>query len=167
MNMKSFLIVVGSSAMLSAMFFGSACIITPGTTTGSGGAGASDTGGGNGAGGKASGAGGAGGTTTHQGGAGGAPACDPPINAATDNCYTCAESITFDICATPDLCATAKGPRDALDACVCSADAAVGLCQAACKDTACAGMTPSADCTTCIQDSVKGCGNLQSDCANH
>jgi hypothetical protein len=153
MNMRSLTVILGA---LTTFALG-ACTVT--TTPGGSGGSTSATG----TGGEAAGNGGAGGggttatgTTTSATSSTGTSMCDPN--------YTCAEAIT-DGDGTK-VCDGAAG--DAFDAyfdCVCET---TGACGAKCGPAFCSGTAPSAECTTCLQDSTeKGCGKQAVECANN
>jgi hypothetical protein len=49
---------------------------------------------------------------------------------------------------------------------VCACNSTSGACYSACKNDYCAGQTPSTACNTCLGDTVAGCGNQETACAN-
>jgi hypothetical protein len=134
MNMKSLTVVFGALTLFAL----GACNVKELTTTSTvGGAGGGTTTAGVGG---AGGSGGSGATGT-----GGAAGCD--------DMYTCGEAITPPDGDASKLCDGPHGDLyDALNACTCA-----GACKTQCEANACAGMSASAECTACLQDSVAGC----------
>jgi hypothetical protein len=144
MNIRSFM-VLGAITALGL----SACILE--STTGS----SSTTGGGGdiGQGGE-----------DPSGGAGGGPASSSSGGATCNDALTCADVITPGIGGDPkQLCDdNASGPAyDEWFACLCDVGA---VCEAQCKDTACAVMAPSTDCQTCVNTS---CSTQRDTCNNN
>lgn len=141
--MKYLAILVGSCLALAG------CVIE--TSSGSGGSGGSGAAGVGGTGGSTggtagSGVGGTGGSTGGTGGTGGAA------------CVGCGEFVTT---GEGTLCEASQALYDDLVACVCT-----GACMDVCTDNICAGGDISADCQTCVGDTVAGCGNEFNTCAN-
>ncbi|MEO5728840.1 MAG: hypothetical protein ABI134_26875 [Byssovorax sp.] len=148
MNMRSLTVILGA---LSVFALG-ACTVTS-TTSGSGG-GTTATG----TGGEAAGVGGAGGaTSTATGTSTGTAMCDMT--------YTCAEAITPPDNDPSKLCDGPSGDAyDAYYTCICET---VGACGKVCGAAYCTGTAPTAECTTCLQDSSeKGCAKVVEACQN-
>jgi hypothetical protein len=142
MNMKSLTVVLGA---LTALALGACKVETTGSTS-------TGVGGGS----TTAGVGGAGGT-------GGAAATTGAGGAACDEKYTCAEAIDP---ATGDPAKLCEGPSavlyDALAACTCDT-----TCKSVCGDNTCAGMSITAECTTCLQAAAPdGCKTEFDACAN-
>ncbi|MBK8254107.1 MAG: hypothetical protein IPK82_15755 [Polyangiaceae bacterium] len=142
--MKYFAILVGSCLALSG------CVIETSTsgTAGSGGT-AGTAGAGVGASGGSGGSGGSTGGTTSSGGSGGT---------GGSACVGCGEFVTT---GEGTLCDASQALYDDLVACVCT-----GACMDVCTDNLCAGGDITADCQTCVGDTVAGCGNEFNTCAN-
>lgn len=151
MNMKYLAILFGASLALAG------CVIETTGGGGNGGSGGGGVGGGTGGGGANTGGstgGATGGTGGSTGGTGG-----------STGCMTCADFITNGS-DTSMLC-TDNGPPssadlyNALGDCTCN-----GACATPCGANVCVGDSPDADCVSCIQDTVAGCGNEYNECSN-
>ncbi len=75
---------------------------------------------------------------------------------------TCAEVVTNG--GSENLCDGTDAAKafDDLSACTCA-----GACATDCGDNVCAGMDASAECQTCVVDTVAGCGTEFNTCSNN